>query len=220
MSYAQHDGDLICAAARDGDLSHVSALVARGVSPNARESQFGSTPLHWSGQVRPAPRPDGTPPLLRWEVTPKRGDQGHRRTLCAQSACAPWGAALCAVWLHRTCVPHTARGDRHHPCVHSWLASVLLPAWRWLTQRRGGPRPGLVPPVLRPSNSYVRAATAPSSAAPPLPATCLSVALTGPPRTRSMAARRCTRPASMATWRWPPPCWTGAPTWTRATTTA
>ncbi len=49
---ATHDGDLICAAARDGDLSHVSALIARGVSPNARESQFGSTPLHWSGQVR------------------------------------------------------------------------------------------------------------------------------------------------------------------------
>jgi hypothetical protein len=48
----RHDGDLICAAARDGDLSHVSALLARGVPPDARESQFGSTPLHWSGQAR------------------------------------------------------------------------------------------------------------------------------------------------------------------------
>ena len=51
---SRHDGDLICAAARDGDLSHVTALVSRGVSPNARESQFGSTPLHWSGQARAA----------------------------------------------------------------------------------------------------------------------------------------------------------------------
>lgn len=46
------DGDQICMAARDGDLSHVSALLARGVAPDARESQFGSTPLHWSGQAR------------------------------------------------------------------------------------------------------------------------------------------------------------------------
>jgi hypothetical protein len=50
--HSRHDGDLICAAARDGDLSHVSALLARGVPPDARESQFGSTPLHWSGQAR------------------------------------------------------------------------------------------------------------------------------------------------------------------------
>ena len=46
------DGDQICMAARDDDLSHVSTLLARGVSPDARESQFGSTPLHWSGQAR------------------------------------------------------------------------------------------------------------------------------------------------------------------------
>ena len=46
------DGDLICNAARDGDLSHVSQLVSRGISPNARESLYASTPLHWSGQAR------------------------------------------------------------------------------------------------------------------------------------------------------------------------
>ena len=54
MANSRHDGDLICAAARDGDLSHVSALLARGVPPDSRESQFGSTPLHWSGQARGA----------------------------------------------------------------------------------------------------------------------------------------------------------------------
>ena len=49
----QSDGDLICNAARDGDLSHVSTLISRGINPNARESLYASTPLHWSGQVRP-----------------------------------------------------------------------------------------------------------------------------------------------------------------------
>jgi hypothetical protein len=49
---SRHDGDLICAAARDGDLNHLASLLSRGVPPDCRESQFGSTPLHWSGQVR------------------------------------------------------------------------------------------------------------------------------------------------------------------------
>jgi hypothetical protein len=48
---SRHDGDLICAAARDGDLNHIASLLSRGVPPDCRESQFGSTPLHWSGQV-------------------------------------------------------------------------------------------------------------------------------------------------------------------------
>ena len=52
MANPRHDGDLICAAARDGDLNHIASLISRGVPPDSRESQFGSTPLHWSGQVR------------------------------------------------------------------------------------------------------------------------------------------------------------------------
>jgi hypothetical protein len=87
MANPRHDGDLICAAARDGDMSHVSALLARGVPPDARESQFGSTPLHWSGQARCV----RTACALR--ACMRRAARGGETERAASAAGAGWRAA-------------------------------------------------------------------------------------------------------------------------------